>query len=201
MGVDNRGIVRLLIFMLIMGATWWLVNRLEVAPRGIEVDATQVVVQTDDFEMTFRKVGPLSGSFMVFGGNNDQHRNLATHVVVAGLPMQQARAIHSSWPDFHRCASPGAAQAKRYIEDLSLIASTRAARDTLVDVVDLHAERIRSGGDRTCLTLAGERLMLESVRLRQNGDDLTQEVGRALGRSHFYLAEQVEIPDCVTLLR
>ena len=70
-----------------------------------------------------------------------------------------------------------------------------------MDVVDLHAERIRSGGDRTCVTLAGERLMLESVRLRQNGEDLTQEVGRAFSRSHFYLAEQVEIPDCVTLLR
>ena len=115
--------------------------------------------------------------------------------------MQQARAIHSSWPDFHRCASPGAAQAKRYVEDLSLIASTRAARDALVDVVDLHAERIRSGGDRTCVSLTGERLMLESIHLRQNGEDLTQELSRAYSRSHFYLAEQVEIPDCVTLLR
>ena len=193
--------MRIVIFLLLMGATWWLVNRLEVTPQGVEVEVSQVVVRTGDFEMTFRKVGPLSGSFMVFGGNNDQHRNLATHAVVAGLPMQQARAIHSSWPDFHRCASPGAAQAKRYIEDLSLIASTRAARDTLVDVVDLHTERIRSGGDRTCLTVAGERLMLESVRLRQNGENLTQEVGRAFSRSHFYLAEQVEIPDCMTLLR
>ncbi len=197
--------MRLVIFLLIMAATWWLVSRLEVASQRVEVDASRVVVRTEDFETTFRKVGPMSGSFMVFGGNNDQHRNLATHALVAGLPMQHARSIHASYPDFHRCASPGAAQAKRYIEDLSLIASTRAARDTLVDVVDLHAERIRSGGDRTCMTLAGERLMLESIRLRQDGQDLTQDVtpelGQAFSRSHVYLAEQVAIPDCATLLR
>ncbi len=193
--------MRLVIFLLIMGATWWLVNRLEAAPQGVEVDGSRVVVRTHDFEATFRRLVPVSQSYMVFGGNNDQHRNGLTHALVAGLPMSHARAIHASYPDFHRCASPGASQAKRLIEDMSLIATTRAARDALIEVVNLHDERIRAGGDRTCLTLSGAQLMLDSIHLRQDGQDVTHEVGRHFSRSHFYLAEQVEIPDCATLLR
>jgi hypothetical protein len=138
---------------------------------------------------------------MVFGGTNDPHRNGLTHALVAGLPMPQARAIHASYPDFHRCASQGASQAKRLVEEMSLIATTRAARDALIEVVDLHDERVRSGGDRTCLTVSGAQLMLDSIHLRQDGRDITQDVSKHFSRTRFFLAEQVEIPDCVTLLR
>jgi hypothetical protein len=193
--------VRVLIFLLVMGSTWWLVNRLDAAPQGVRVDGSQVVVQTDDVEATFRRLTSASGSYMVFGGNNDQQRNSMVHALVAGLPMLTARAIHASYPDFHRCASPGAAQAKQSIESLQMIGTTRAARDALIEAVDLHDERIRSGGDRTCLTFSGAELMLDSIRLRHDGQDVTHEVGRLFGNSRFFLAEQVELPDCVALLR
>ena len=193
--------MRIVTFLLIMAATWWLVNRLEVAPQGVAVNGNRVVVQTDDIEATFRRLAPVSETYMVFGGNNDQRQNSMVHALVAGLPMPKARAIHASYPDFHRCASPGASQAKRLTEEMSLIATTRAAHDALIEVVDLHDERVRSGGDRTCLTVSGAQLMLDSIHLRQDGRDITQDVSKHFSRSRFFLAEEVEIPDCVTLLR
>jgi hypothetical protein len=184
-----------------MAGSWWLVNRLEAAPQGVVVNGNQVVVQTDDIEATFRRIAPVFASYMVFGGNNDQRQNSMVHALVAGLPMPKARAIHASYPDFHRCASPGAAQAKQSIESMQMIGTTRAARSALIEAVDLHAERIRSGGDRTCLTFSGAELMLDSIHLRRDGQDVTQELGRLFGRSRFFLADQVELPDCVSLLR
>jgi hypothetical protein len=189
------------IFLLLMGSTWWLVNRLDAAPQGVAVNGSQVVVQTDDVEATFRRLAPVSESYMIFGGNNDQQRNSMVHALVAGLPMPRARAIHASYPDFHRCASSGAAQAKQSIESMQMIGTTRAARNALIEAVDLHAERIRSGGDRTCLTFSGAELMLDSIHLRHDGQDVTREVGKLFGRSRFFLAETVELPDCVSLLR
>jgi len=44
-------------------------------------------------------------------------------------------------------------------------------------------------------------LLLDSVRLDHDGQDITGSVGPLLAHTKLVLAEQVEIEDCQTLLR
>ena len=53
-------------------------------------------------------VGSLHETYMLFGGDAQQHRNSITHVIAAGLPILNARAISDIYPDFYMCKSPGA---------------------------------------------------------------------------------------------
>jgi len=182
-------------------AAYWLINHIDASSDGLTLEGREVKLETADFDVRFSRLGSFSEAYMVFGGNNEQPRNSFTHTTLSTLAMRHAELIHQTYPDFHRCSSPGAAQAKRWIETMNLVATTRAVERVLVDTVDVHAERIRGSGERTCVSLAGASLSLESVRMKRDGRDLTQDVGRAFREVDFYLAEQAELVDCKTLLR
>lgn len=192
---------RLLVFVLVMAAAYLFVNRLDSSAPGLREDGRQVVLETAQLEARFSRVGDLSESFMLFGGSVDRATNSLTHATLSGLAMRHARLIHQSYPDFHRCKSPGAAQAQRLVETMSLIGATRSARNGLADAVDLYGERLRSGGEQTCLAISGQHLTLDSVHLKEDGRDLTREVVPAFRGTRFTLAESVELNDCESLLR
>jgi hypothetical protein len=192
---------RVVVFVLLIVAGYWLMNTLGVSGLGPRVDGRQLVIETSDLEVSFSRMGDLSESFMVFGGNNDQLKNSMTHVTLSALAMPHVRTIHQSYPDFHECKSPGAPQAQRLTETMSLIGADRGAQSALIDVVNLHKQQVGGGGERTCVTLTGAQLDLDSVRLRHDGTDITREVRPALRRTRFYVADEVEILDCQLLLR
>jgi hypothetical protein len=191
---------RLLAIVLFLLAGYGLVNAIDPG-AAVRIEGRNVIVRTDDFEARFARLAPFSDSYMVFGGLNDQPKNSLTHATVATLAMRHAEAIHQRYPDFHRCSSPGAAQAKRWIEQMDFIGANRRTRKALVDVIDRHERSLRSGGDRVCLRVSGAELALESLKLRADGSDVTQQFQPAFRRSHFYLAEDVAIPDCQIALR
>ena len=183
-------------------AGYLLVNEVALRGGGARIDGSRVVVETADLEATFTKTLPLEESYMVFGGNADRHPNLLTDAFLAGLPMRDARMIYHDYPDFHMCKSPGAKQAQRLVQDLSFVAVDRAARKGLSKAIDLHEERLGGGpeAERTCVTVRGSLLEFNSVKVRENGHDLTAEFGPRLAQSSFALAESVEIADCPSLL-
>jgi len=191
---------RLLTIVLFLAAGYWLVNVIDPS-SAVRVDGRQVTVRTDDFEARFARLGPISDSYMIFGGTNKQPKNSVMHASVTTLAMRHAELIHQSYPDFHKCSSPGAAQAKRWIDQMNFIGANRSARKGLIEVVDLHDRSLRSGGERVCLKVSGSELALESLHLRADGSDVTRQFEPAFGRMKFYLAEEVELPDCRSYLR
>jgi hypothetical protein len=192
---------RLFALIAIVVAAYALIDRIDTTSNGLTLEGREVAVETADFVARFTRAGSASESYMIFGGSNEQPRNSLSHTTLAALAMRHAELIHQSYPDFDRCSSPGAAQAKRWIETLNLIATSRSVEKVLVETIDVHGERIRSDGTRTCVSLTAAPLYLESVRLKEDGRDLTQEVGRVFHEVDFYLAEQAELVDCKTLLR
>jgi hypothetical protein len=194
-------VVRFVGFVLLVAAGYAFLGPLELGGTGVRLDGSQVVLETEDFEVRFSRLGTDSGAYMVFGGLNDPLRNNFSHAHMATLAIRHAQLIGATYPDFHMCSSPGAAQAKRLTEDLSFLGATRSARNALIEAVDLHAERIRNGGERTCIHVTGGALMLDSVHLKSDGRDLTADVARAHRNTHFYLAEEAAIADCASLLR
>ncbi len=193
--------------LLIIGISIWLgfmlVNRLGLLDGPLaRSDGSAVKLEADDLDVTYRRVGgPTEASFMVFGGDADHRTNQMTHATMATLSIEHAKRISRLHPDFHRCASPGAASAKNLVESTSFVATDSAARRGLAEAVRLHAERVGSGGDRTCVTVEGSDLELERVLLKDDGSDITRELPGALTQGTYRLAERVTIRDCAELLR
>ncbi len=191
----------MLVIAAVLFLAYWVTGVVMEQGTGPRLDGRTVHLQTEDFEFRFARSGPVSDAYMIFGGNNDQLRNSTTHATVAALEIEHARLISQSYPDFHMCKSPGAANAQRLIETVSFIGAGRSARKAVRKAVDLHDERVRSGGERTCLKVSGARLSVDSVKLRQNGEDITDELRGALEGTRLVLAEKAQIADCEALLR
>jgi hypothetical protein len=196
---------RIFFFILLVVTGWFLLNVIGVSidPRGVgtQVQGREVIRDANQLEARFRVVGSLHESYMLFGGDAQQRRNSITHVTAAGLPIRNARSIASTYPDFHMCKSPGAKQAMQHTQTLSFVAADRAALNTLIDAVDLFEERLAAGGDRTCISVSGAPISLESVHIVQNGADITRDVAPSLNQTKLVLAQSVQIQDCQSLLR
>lgn len=192
----------LLLLALFVGVGWLLTNGVSLAP-GVDtrIGSREVVLDAGDLEVHYARVASVDERWMIFGGDATPRRNSPTHAILAGLPLVSARAIAARHPDFHLCRSPGADDAKRLTEDLSFVAADGPALAGLQQAHALFEERLRGGGERTCIHVSGARLAFDSARFEQDGSDLTREIGSLLSRSKLVLAEQVEIEDCRALLR
>jgi len=198
-------VVRILFFILLVGTGWFLLNVIGVSidPRGVgtRIEGRNITLDAGQLEARYRVVGSLHETYMLFGGDAQQRRNSITHATAAGLPILNARAISAVYPDFYMCKSPGARQAMDHTKALSFVAANRAALDALIEALDLFEERLRSGGERTCISVTGAPIALESVRIQQNGADVTRDVAGALDQTQLVLAQSVQIQDCQPLLR
>ena len=196
---------RFFFFILLVGTGWFVLNVIGISidPRGVgtTIEGRNVILDADQLEARYSVVGSLHESYMLFGGDVQSRRNSITHATAAGLPILNARAISAVHPDFHMCKSPGAKQAMKHTKTLSFVAADRAALNTLVDAVDLFKERLQSGGERTCISVTGAPLSLESVKVVENGADITRDVAGAIKQTQLVLAQSVQIQDCQSLLR
>lgn len=196
---------RVLFFVLLVGTGWFVLNVIGISidPRGVgtRIEGRTVILDADQLEARYSVVGSLHESYMLFGGDVQQRRNSVTHATAAGLPILNARAISAVYPDFHMCKSPGAKQAMQHTKTLSFVAADRAALNTLVDAVGLFKERLQTGGERTCISVTGAPLALDSIVVVENGADITRDVAGAIDQTQLVLAQSVQIQDCQSLLR
>jgi hypothetical protein len=133
---------------------------------------------------------------MLFGGANTDHRNAIANVMLAGLSVRDAKQIHRRYPDFHRCASPGAALAKNKIVDLSMVPADGRTLASLKSTVEEFNDNIRDGGDRVCVQLHGSRLKLKSAEVRQVGENVTDTIQM----TDFYLVDSASRVECQLVL-
>jgi len=196
---------RILFFILLVGTAWFALNVIGVSidPRGVgtRIEGSTVTLDAGEIEARYRVTGSLHETYMLFGGDAQQHHNSITHVTAAGLPILNARAIAAVYPDFYLCKSPGAKQAQQHTQTLSFVAADRAALNALAEALDLFEQRLGAGGERTCISVTGAPISLESVTVEENGADLTREVAGAVRQTRLVLAQSVEIQDCQPLLR
>jgi hypothetical protein len=190
---------RFVMMCLLAGAGYLMWNHLGVSGPATQIDDQHVALETADFNVRFSRLEPFSDSFMIFGGSDAQPRNMMTHVTLSGLPVRHARSIAQSYPDFHMCKSPGARQAQQLTKTMNFVAADRQIQKTLSEALDLFNDRLTPDGERTCVTVSGERLKLESVHLKQNGMDVTSDVVPTI-KMQVYLASDAEVADCKTLL-
>jgi hypothetical protein len=194
--------LRLLIFIVFMAILYPLFLNWPGAgnPLAPSVAGREIVIQTDDMEVRFDRYGPVSETYMLFGGTDAEMKNSISNVFLSGLAIRHASFISQRYPKFYMCSSPGASQAKQLIEDMALIAADGSTRNTLKRAVALHEDSIASGGDRTCLSFSGEQISLRAAKHREGGFDLTSEFAKGYRKTDFFFVSDAVITDCKALL-
>jgi hypothetical protein len=168
---------------------------------SLQTTASGTVRQTDDLEVLFNPQESLYETFMIFGGHVDRKlRNSFSDYSMGALEIGEATLIQAKHPDFHLCRSPGATLAQSKIRNLTLVMENPQAAEIVEDSIELHNERLAEGGDRTCIELRGNRVEPVTVRLREDGTDISQDILPKLRNLTYYLIEGAEIRDCRTLL-
>jgi hypothetical protein len=194
--------LRLVILVaLLAAAAYVLSNRAASNPLSPELTRHEVTVRSRHNEVRFQRSLPLDDAYMIFGGNASEQGGHFTNVLLSGLAQRHVSLISQRYPDFTQCRSPGAASAKQAIEHMALIGRDGRARNTLLEALRLHEEHLQRGGERTCVSLRGQRLQLTSARALSTDVDLTDAVRRGHGQTDFYLIDEAAIVPCSNLTR
>jgi hypothetical protein len=158
----------------------------------LKIEGNDVLLATGDLDVRFTKGKPLDDTFMLFGGGRIDHRNAIANVTIAGLSVRHARPIYRRYPDFDRCASPGAALAKKRVISLEMVPADGETLEFLETSLKDFDESIHGDGARVCVELQGSRLKLASVKVREVDEDVTDTIQM----DDFYLIDSASRVDC-----
>ena len=194
---------KLLLLLMIAGAIYGAARHFGYVgskPGAIELQGSgpgQVLVAgVEGSKVTFTVNGPAKETYMVFGGSAGG--SSFSHASFSGIELAAIRRIARRYPDFHRCNSPGAPEAKRMAEDVQVVAD-RATLATLSVAVKAAAARERAGGERLCATIEGQWLTLEQMEkgeLRVTGEQYKRMIPGNATKQYFLHLQSLDARDC-----
>ena len=155
-----------------------------------------VIVDVGDYKAEFLAFLEFQKTYMIFGGGYYQNKNLINPIVLSGLGMVDAKRIYARYPDFYRCASPGAALAQPRVKQLNLIPATQQVLDELRASLEEFEYQLGNDGDRVCVTLVGKTLDMRSAMVPGHTVDTKDQ----LPRQTFQLIHSSQRVDCRSLL-
>ncbi|MBW1744521.1 MAG: hypothetical protein JRJ47_14000, partial [Deltaproteobacteria bacterium] len=160
-------------FIPVLGIIFLLVNCGESGPT---ITDNEVIVKTGSMDVHFSRVKPFAETYLIFGGAEMKQRDAITKVSLSGLEINTARFIHSRYPDFYACKSPGASLAQKALRQLDIVPADSKVMEDLRKTLADHQASLQQSGKRVCVRLEGEVLKLSSAIIRENNQDVTNEL-------------------------
>lgn len=154
---------------------------------GAKVTGEEVIVAAGQLDVHFSRVTPFEGTYMLFGGAENNHANAFTKITLCGLEQSKAKYIHSRFPDFYMCKSPGAPLAQKETCQLDIVPADSKVLRSLKKSLDLFNKSLNDDRDRVCIRLKGEKLKLTSVVVREMNEDITKELPPAVHKDYFLI--------------
>jgi len=158
---------------------------------------SQVHLSTSQLELVFECTEPFAETYMVFGGLSMDRSDAVSKITIVGLSMADAQPIFSRYPDFHKCASPGAASAQSKIRQMDIVPANAGVLAMLQETLERHEASI--GGDRVCVKLHGSMVTIASATAE--GTDVTSQLPPQLMHEYFFVqgAEIVDARNALVL--
>jgi hypothetical protein len=156
------------------------------------ISGDEVVVQTDKLDVHFARLKPFSGSYLIFGGANLSPSMAFFDIALGGLDIGTARSIHTRYPDFDRCSSPGAPIAQKALSQLDIVSRNAVIAGTLKKALALHKKTTHTVDDNVCVQLSGHVLQLRSVIVRESGEEIVDKLP-SQARHDYFLVENAEL--------
>lgn len=159
----------------------------------------ELYVEAGDFDVYFALLEPFSETYMLFGGDRVTHEGAFNNFWLAAISMEDARPIYEKHPDFYRCASPGAARAKKALQTMNIVTADSYVLEALNEAVSEFNDRIGQGGDRVAVRLEGVKLEMTAAIVRGADEDILDRLPQQ-ARSNYFLVETVEMVAAQTAL-
>jgi hypothetical protein len=172
------------------------VRKNPLAPRVVD---SLVVVDSQDYEVSFRRSGEVSGTYFVAGVTSDDWSARPVNATLAVFGLQTGTEYTRSYADFHLYGSETSDRLSHVAEPLSVVAASRPVYGELRGLLDDYARRAGRGGERLCVTLSGEALAVASAESLEDGRDVTHTVLQG-NTSPIVWVDQLEVQDCRDLL-
>ena len=160
---------------------------------------TEVIVSDDTFDYHLERERDFSDSYMVFGASDDSRSDLRHKIWISGIKLEDAMSIYERYPDFHKCKSPGAAEAQNKTLSLRIIPASPEVLDTLKIAVSQFERNLKNDGDRIFVELGGELLILNSAIWREHDWEAIDQLPSQI-RGAYYLVESAEIREAQVVL-
>ncbi len=164
--------------------------------ENVSMDDDGLTVDVGDYEARFSVSRDFQGSYMLFGGGYFEDEGVINPIVLSGLGIVDAKLIYSKYPDFHLCASPGAALAQPKVKHLNLIPADGPVLDELKATLEVYEDNLGRDGDRVCVSLMGKTLRMRSAIVHENNRDIKDQ----LPSQTYYWIHSSERIGCKSLL-
>ena len=158
----------------------------------VTLEMNELYVEAGDFDVYFALHEPFDETYLLFGGDLVTHEAAFNNFWLAVISMEDARPIYEKYPDFYRCASPGAARAKKALTMMNIIVTDSDVLKALKEAVSEFNRRIGKGGDRVAVRLEGARLEMSAAMIRGAGQDMLDKLPQEV-RSNYFLVESAEM--------
>ncbi len=160
---------------------------------------TEVIVSDELFDYHFERDRDFSDSYMVFGASDHSRVDNIDAISFSGIKLEDAMSIYERYPDFHKCKSPGAAEAQNKLLDIRIIPASPEVLDTLLNAVSQYERNFKNDGDRIFVELGGELVVLTSAIWREYEWEAIDQIPSFL-RGAYYLVESAEILEAQIVL-
>jgi len=175
----------------ILAIIFLLVNCGESGPT---ITDNEVIVKTGSMDVHFSRGTLFAQTYLIFGGIEMKQSDAIAKISLSGLELNTARFIHSRYPDFNSCKSPGAPLAQKAIRQVAIVPADSEVMDNLRKTLADHQASLHPSGKRVCVRLVGEVLKLESAIIRANNQDVTNELPLQM-LHEYYFVKSVEMID------
>ncbi len=166
------------------------------SPVQITMETEVVTYDEGDYGEKLLSSEEFQNTYMLFGGGYFKNENLINPIVLSGLGIVDAKSLYRRYPDFHRCASPGAALAQPKVKHLNLIPADGRVLDELKASIADFEYNLGNDGDRVCVSLIGKTLDMRSAMVPGHTIDIKDQ----LPRQTFHLIHSSQRVDCISLL-
>ena len=173
-----------------------LVGAPDVRLVGATGSEQSVHAQIDGGELTYSVNGPADETYMVFGGSTGG--TSFAHGSFSGIELKTILRIKKRFPDFHRCDSAGAPEAKKASEDVNVVAN-KALMARFKRAMNEAETRERSKGERLCAIVKGHWLTLEQLEMSGTvvtGEQYASMLPGHATKQYFLHLESFDARDC-----
>jgi len=198
--------MKMLLVLIAAGAIGFYLFKNGIGDSGSKVevaaDGSELKLQTEaGGTATFAINEELDGTFLVWGAHEGCGDSRGSCGSLTLLPLDVATRLARRYPDFHRCASPGAAEGKANTYDLQLLVPDSKTRKAIAGIATDHESRMRESGNRLCVTLRGNYVDFVQVELGGNTLTAAQVPKPPAGatKQYFVFPKSLEANECPPL--
>lgn len=185
-----------LFLVVLFVAGHFAVRYLRTNPLDPLVDGRELIVDTQEHEVTFALDGPVEVTYLVTKATRHDWSDEPENALLSVVDFRAASEILRAHPDHHAYGSGSDLQLDNLSAPLALVAGNLLAYGDMLGLIDDYAARVAEQGSWLCVTISGQVLRFTAAESLGDGRDSTAMFAKRVDARRSLLATRVKVEDC-----